>query len=437
MIDRSILDGPRVRRVLRRWGWLLAIAAVAGGATAYVASDRAPLRSEATATLLIGPPEGEEYDYQSILAFERLAQTYTNMAAMEPVLRRAIDEGALPLTTRELAPLLLVRNPPGTQFLTVRVVHGNSDLAARIANSVAAAFSTEAAAGPDGQARIVTLLDPAAPTPAEQVPPGPSVSALFGASLGFLLSAGGVLLLDAGSRAIASAEEARQIIQRPMLGHVGRLPRGSRRSLLARVAANEEGAGSWFRFLRTHVATHLTDSNNALVVTSAAPGDGKTTTVIGLAAALALAGFRVCIVDGDVRRPSVHGAFRLDPSPGIADLVEGAATEWRELVRETEFANLSVVPAGARGQAELELTVDRMVSRLIIPLKGAFDVVLVDAPPVLVGAEVRALCAGVGRTLLVVREDRTPADALQTAVDDLNRSGTRILGFVQMDAVLT
>jgi capsular exopolysaccharide synthesis family protein len=162
-----------------------------------------------------------------------------------------------------------------------------------------------------------------------------------------------------------------------------------------------------------------------LIVTSALPNEGKTTTVANLA--LTLSGFfarRVLLIDGDLRRPSIHTAFRLPNACGLSDVL---LSERADIPLLEVSATLNVLPAGADHNTIAALTSDRMED-LVEQLASQFDWVLVDAPAVEFMPEAHLLASLAGAVLFVIGARSTPYPVVDRAVAALGPD--RIVGVV-------
>jgi capsular exopolysaccharide synthesis family protein len=188
-----------------------------------------------------------------------------------------------------------------------------------------------------------------------------------------------------------------------------------------------------FRSLRTRLLlSHGSRALRVLVVTSAHAEDGKTTTTSNLAVAFAQQGFRVVIVDGDLRRPAIHTLFDVPREPGFADaLMEGVTVD--EAVHMSAISRLYVMPRGdASADAPDQLKGDRL-TRVFSSLAKRFDLVLVDSPPLQAVPDAAILAAHADGVILVLRAGHTGRDVAQQAVDQLVDVGATVVGAVLND----
>jgi succinoglycan biosynthesis transport protein ExoP len=185
-----------------------------------------------------------------------------------------------------------------------------------------------------------------------------------------------------------------------------------------------------FRALRTNILFSATeDGCRSIVVTSTAPGEGKTMVAANVAVAMAQAGQRVLLIDGDMRRPRVHDVFDLEVTPGLSNLLVGAA-KGSEVVRKTSVANLSVMAAGKTPPNPAELLASRRFVDLLGTLKEQFDLVVIDTPPVMAVTDAAIVAHRASGVLFVIGAGQTSRHAAQQALDQLEHARARFVGAV-------
>jgi capsular exopolysaccharide synthesis family protein len=174
-----------------------------------------------------------------------------------------------------------------------------------------------------------------------------------------------------------------------------------------------------------------------LVVTSANPGEGKTTVITNLAIALAEVSQRVLLIDGDLRKPRVHDIFELPNDAGFADLLrnkqaahDGTAASF---IRQTPIAGLSLLTSGRCQVAATNLLYSRHLPELLQRFAGEFDMILIDAPPMLQIPDARVLGRMADAVIMVVRAGKTTRDAAQAVRQRLAEDGTPLLGTILND----
>jgi capsular exopolysaccharide synthesis family protein len=185
-----------------------------------------------------------------------------------------------------------------------------------------------------------------------------------------------------------------------------------------------------YRVLRTNlIFTSAETTGRSIVVTSANPGEGKTTTVANLAAALAHNGAKVLAVDADLRRPTLHQYFGLPKTPGLSDMIVGKSTA-TSAIQATRIDGLQVLPCGYLPPNPAELLGSPMMKQVLEALRAHYDWVLIDSPPLLAMADTPVLASIVGSVVLVVAAEVATKPAVVRAVDQVGSVGGRVIGVV-------
>ncbi len=187
-----------------------------------------------------------------------------------------------------------------------------------------------------------------------------------------------------------------------------------------------------FRTLRTTL-TLSAEVSDRILISSAEPGDGKTTVSANLAVSFAQAGKRTLIIDADLRKPGMTARFGLKRCAGVADLLlseELPAELAPQLVQHTELANLDVLPAGARQPNPSELLSGPRFGELLAWADSCYDRVLVDCPPVLAVSDAQMVGRLVDGAILVVRPEKNHRRLVVRACESFSATGSIVLGVV-------
>ena len=200
--------------------------------------------------------------------------------------------------------------------------------------------------------------------------------------------------------------------------------------VLITVTEPKSAASEAFRTLRTNIQfAGLDQPCRSIVVTSAGPEEGKTTSVANFGVVAAQAGSRVCLIDSDLRRPTLHRLFHADNTRGLTTaLVEGLS--FAELAHPTAIPNLSLLPSGPLPPNPAELVGSHRMRECLREAAEDFDLVLCDSPPVMAVGDAAALAAQCDGVIFVIRVGATAHDALRRVVDQLEAVKGRILGVV-------
>jgi capsular exopolysaccharide synthesis family protein len=186
-----------------------------------------------------------------------------------------------------------------------------------------------------------------------------------------------------------------------------------------------------FRSLRTNVLFSINGSSvNALVVTSTAPGEGKTLIASNLAVGFALAGQRVLLMDADMRRPRAHSVFGVTQEPGLSDLMIDPKKMVIDVVRKSTVPNLWVLPAGHLPPNPAELLSSKRFFNFLAKVQEQFDWVVVDSPPVMAVTDASILAHLASGVLFVTAADVTNRPAAVRAMEQLAAAKARLIGAV-------
>ena len=287
----------------------------------------------------------------------------------------------------------------------------------------------------------------------------------MGLLLGILFGGAAAVLADLTNRAVRSPRDLQDLMGTTELGTIPRIqglypngagtPRllagevhhgngsnGSSSSFSPEILFSPSGAVSSeveaFRMLRISLAFSWGDGPCTLVVTSAAPQEGKTLIATNLAVTFARGGARVLLVDCDIHRPRLHRLFRASRAPGLMDLLRSSAADTTlnqrvTAIRRTGIDRLFFLPCGADPQDNPELLEPAMLRGMLKQLHAEFDVILLDTPPVLVSADAATLAASADGVIMVVRAGQTDRGAADVARQRVVSAGGRVLGVVLND----
>jgi capsular exopolysaccharide synthesis family protein len=165
------------------------------------------------------------------------------------------------------------------------------------------------------------------------------------------------------------------------------------------------------------------------MVTSASPSEGKTTTAVHLAIAHAKQKHKTLLIDGDLRRPSVHRKLNLNPESGLGAALQNGMHWQEKLVQLEAVPDLDILPAGRNSRSAADL-IGSSLRRLLDEATPNYDLIIVDAPPVLGFSEPLQMATTVDGVVIVARAGETSRKAVSSAIGSLQRLRANVLGLV-------
>jgi polysaccharide biosynthesis transport protein len=276
------------------------------------------------------------------------------------------------------------------------------------------------------------LLSPARPPAAPSSP-----HLLFNGAIA--VAAGLVLALLAGLLAEqfrGTIETTEEVEQRVGARALVAIPELRRRDLKHIPKRNRDPAGylltkrmspfaEAFRLLQTSIFLSSHAPNKVVAISSAMPGEGKTTLSLGLARVAAMGGQKVIVVDCDIRMRALNKVLGIEPQEGLQQVLSGER-HWKDVVGRDEASGAHVLPA--TGLTSKDIFGSGAMEDLVTELSGEYDLVVLDCPPVFAVADTRVIASLADAVIVAARARKTPARALAAAIAQLEIAGARVLG---------
>lgn len=420
--------------VRKRWTIILALTAlglaVALGATLtatpmYTASTQiyvAVQGSASTNDLL----QGSNFTRQQVAS-------YTRLVSSPLVLGPVIDELGLDTRAESLGSQVRSDSPPNSSLINITVTDSSPAMAAALAGAIAQEFRTVVAdlevqaEGGLSTVKLTVVRDASAPT----APSSPNeklnlfLGLLGGLGAGVLLA----LVRETLDTRIRDERTVAELTDKPIIGVIMHDDEAEARPLIVQADPKSPRAEA-FRRLRTNIQfLDVPGTPSVFAVTSSLPGEGKSTTTINLAVALADAGTRVLLIDADLRRPSVGKYLGLEQAAGLTTVLIGRAT-MSEVVQPWGNGMLTVLPAGRIPPNPSELLGSRAMGELLSAAASRYDVVLIDTPPLLPVTDAAVLSKLVAGVLVVVGAGKLDRRHLSESLGALATVNARVLGLV-------
>lgn len=402
------------------------------GALAYSLTI-APMYEASTRLFVSTTSEGNNSEiYDGGLFAESRVLSYIELLEGELLAQRTIDKLGLDMDVAELQGEVKVSSPSDTVIINVEVSDRSAVRARDIANTLSDEFVIMAAAletpglGVPPNARVIVqqradLPDSsAAPTTARNT----GIALVIGLLIGVLLA----IVRDRSDRSVRSTDALQQVTG---VGQIGEIPFDAQRRNDPLISFDSESSAVAEAFRELRVNLKFLEASNGprvLVVASAMPEEGRTSTAVNLSLALAEAGYRVAVVDGDMRRPRLADYFGLNKQAGLSTVLTGRASVG-EALQQTGTPGLMALTSGPLPPAPTELLQSRAAREVLTELAAQFDYVVVDTPSLL-KPDAAILGAASQGVILIARFGQTQRDQLARGIDALTRAGAPILGTV-------
>lgn len=411
----------RASSLIARWPSILLVTLLGVGLAALALSLSTP-RYTAHAEVLVSPPQQQSTSAPA----ERTVASYAVVLGGRTTAAAVVDDLALDRSVRSVDDDLSASVVEGTAVLRVAASSSDAEQSARLAQAAATSFVDWV----DDQktslnASVVsTAVAPTRPSSPSRVP-----WLALGAVIGLLA---GLLVAAARRRAdhsIHGPAQLEEVAGAPVLGAIAHDRDVADTPLITSLGTHHPRFEA-IRILRTNLQfVDIDQSHKVITVTSSVPGEGKSTTACNLAIALAQTGVRVALVEGDLRRPSVSEYLGLERSVGLTTVLVGRVP-LEEGMQQAPTPGLDVLTSGALPPNPSEILQTSAMTAVVTDLREAYDIVLIDAPPLLPVTDAALLASISDGALLVVRHGDTGREAVAGAVARLRAVNARLLGTV-------
>lgn len=420
-------------QVLRRQWPAVLLLVVLGVGAAYAYTDRQVRTYAATTEMFVGiTTDTRDTDIAQMsqggsFVQERI-KSYADVVTSPSVLTSVADGYGVPVSASQIS----VTAPADTVLLDISVTDTDPTRAATIANALADKFpeyvaQLERLPGQVNSPVRLSVIERAT-VPTAPVSPRVPLNLALGLLVGLGLGIGAAVLRDALNTSISGIADIEKLTGAVPLGVVPFDPETGRQPL---VDADEHGArAEAFRTLRTNLQFADVDRPpRVIVVTSPLPNEGKSISASNLALTLALGGARVVLVDGDLRKPSIGTYLGVSSGAGLTTVLSGRH-DLREVISVYGRDTLAVLPAGPTPPNPSELLGSQQMADLLATLAEHYDVVVVDAPPLLPVTDAAVLAAAADGAVLVLRHGRSRREDTVRALQALSAVNAKLLGTV-------
>ncbi|TFD87883.1 polysaccharide biosynthesis tyrosine autokinase [Cryobacterium serini] len=422
-----------LRTITRRW-LLIAIVGLLGGAVAWGYATTQPAQYQATNSVFVTSDRGETTGelLQSSTFTQNLVQSYAQLATTPTVLAPVISKLGLNISTQALASRVTAEIPINTVFINITVTSRSSTqavaLADAVSDSLATAVENLAPKGPDNLPSITVETVSPAQLPGSPFAPNTQLIVVTGLLLGLVLGVLYALAREVFDTRVSTEKDLDRVSSDPLLGMIGRKKRTDPAGLVMRVMPHSALAEAYRRVRANLEFIDVDSPPRSAVVTSAVTRDGKSTTAINLALAMAERSSRVLLIDADLRRPSIAELCDLEGDVGLTTVLLGDVGPDDAIVRWSN--GIDVLPSGAVPPNPGQLLGSDAMKTLMQRLLLDYDFIVVDSPPLLPATDALGLSHLTDGAIVVARYRATTRQQLATTLESLEAVNARILGIV-------
>ena len=432
--DGESVEARKMLRRLRAAWWILALGAVAGGLVAAVLSLLASPEYQARTEFFVSTTQANTTAdvFQGSQFSEDRVASYARLLEGKALAGRVIERMGIAATPAEVASAISASPVPNTVLLEVVVASSSPTEAHAIASAVGEIFPAyvselETSDGRGVSPVKVAVTDPPE-TPTSRSAPQTMRNTVVGVIAGMFAAIILVMLAVRWDRSVRDAATVTDAIGAPVVGVIVKDAALARNETLKSDSTGP--AAEAYRQLRTNLQYLSVDEPpKVIMLSSALPGEGKTTVAVNLAVLLAEAGQHVTLVEADLRRPRVTRYLGMVGGVGLTNILAGSA-EVVDVLQPYGDGNLKVIAAGSTPPNPSELLASSQMFKLVDQLREANDFVLIDAPPLLPVADASGLAVIVDGVVLSVRYGSTRSEQLQQARAMLDQVGARTLGVI-------
>ena len=423
--------------VLRKsWALILVLMLASTGVSAAWSLSRTP-EYRATTRLFVSVRTGDssagELTQGSNYARQAVA-SYISVVSSSIVMDRVASQLDIQKSSQDLAKQVTAESPAETVLIDINVVDPDPESAQQIANTTSVVFSDVVsnqleASDSDGMSRVqVEVIEPAR-LPEFPVSPDVKRDLFLGLLIGLGLGVAIAVLRSELDTRVRTKEDITAITKLPIVGAIAKDLDSEKRPIIALEDPKNPLVES-YRALRTNLRyLDVENDQRSIVLTSAGPGEGKSTTAVNLAIVMADAGARVVLIDADLRKPKVAMMLGIEGSVGLSDLLI-ARVNLEDALQQWGRKQLFVLPSGRIPPNPSELLGSSAMGKILETLSAHFDYIIIDSPPALAVTDAAILSTRTGGAVVVSAAGKTRKAELEDAFETLENVDGHVLGVV-------
>lgn len=421
------------RTLRRRWKVVLLCLFATLAIASVVTWQTTPLYASSTRIFVSTSPSDSAQAYQGNLFATQRITSYASLVRDRPLAEKVADDLGGAISPDVLRDEVSATVDPDTVILQITATDPDPMLARDIAQAYAEQIRDLIAQLETPDNKNVPLVKASIVDNAQvsETPVSPKPVRNLGLAfvLGLLLGVGVAVLRELLDTSVSSEDDVAQVTTTPILGHIAADPSAVKRTP-AEVLSDVTPWAEAFRVLRTNMQFVEVDRDQRVfVVSSSLPSEGKSTTAVSLAITLALAGHKVALVECDLRRPLIAKRLGLDGAVGTTSVLIGKI-QLADAMQSYADTGLDVLACGPIPPNPSELLQSNAMEKMLGELRDSYEIVILDAPPLLPVTDAALLSAQADGALVVVRHGRTTRDQLRHAIERIEAVDAKAIGVV-------
>lgn len=444
--------------------WIIILVVALFGASAFSISEFIlPVKYSSSISMYVknNTDANESVSYQDLSASQSLVSTYIVILSDKSVMNDigsillerhsldemkqyfSVDEENNIIKTGSLSECFAMAAVDNTEVLKITCTTTDAELSAELCNIIGEI-------APEYLTRIVGAGDVQSIAPAEVIntPVSPNIlkNTIIGMFAGFMIIVLIIIAVDFLDRTIRSGEDLQKRFEKPILGEIQFFDTSTdeekKKKKNKKVHSTDIKRSTLldknipfyvtesYKAMRTNIVFALAPYENRIIaVSSATPGDGKSTTSANIAIAIAQGGHRCLLCEADLRKPVDYKIFGLKNKVGLSTIISKQG-DFEKCVHKNVIDNLDVLTAGPTPPNPSELLASETTKKLLVELSEKYDYVIVDTPPVNVVSDAFGMSDSIAGLLLVARHGVTTYDEVEVARKNIELANMNLLGFV-------
>jgi len=411
-------------------GWIIILMTLILSISAYlITTYKVPNLYSSEATIFIGKESGAlaEFNFLDLQIGSQLIEDYKELIKTKTLREEVVKQVDPNIDIEILLKRIDVKTVEDSRFMVISAIDRDPYVATRLTNTIAKVLIVKAEdiIG----AKNIQIVDNAVPN-FEPVSPNRITITLIFSILGIMLGIIITVIIILFDTKINSQSDIEELVNVPILGQLQSVKNSNPHDEMVMIYQKNTFDSELYKLIRTNLDFMSVDKKfRTLMVTSSQASEGKSTTIANIAVAFAQIGRNVLLIDADLRKPRVNKLFNVSNAFGLVNQVVGKV-DLSRVIKVSSVNNLYVLPSGPKPPNPNEILMSNQIESLIDKAVSAFDIVLIDSPPLLSVADSLTLARCVDGIVLVAASKVTKKEDLVKSVRSIEKINKPIVGVV-------